>query len=182
MPINFSYGIGKTGKRTGMLFNGGMNDFSVKTLTNYFDLPGSPGNYIAPQKRALTSMSPTIMTDTDSGDVRLVIGAAGGTKIPTSISMVWKERKITLANFDRKVKFKRSHSSIFLVSSFCEWKMKLFFMHSANVGHCTNALVWTKHQRSGRCATNPSSTTTNDIEISIWLNAGMIHIGNSKQS
>lgn len=88
MPINFSYGIGKTGKRTGMLFNGGMNDFSVKTLTNYFDLPGSPGNYIAPQKRALTSMSPTIMTDTDSGDVRLVIGAAGGTKIPTSISMV----------------------------------------------------------------------------------------------
>lgn len=75
------------GKRTGIIFNNGMNDFSVKSLKNQFDLPASPGNLIAPQKRPSSSMSPTIVTD-GNGDVRLVIGAAGGTKIPTAISTV----------------------------------------------------------------------------------------------
>lgn len=64
-----------------------MNDFSVPSMKNFFDLPASPGNFIQPQKRPQSSMSPTIVTDTN-GKVRLVVGAAGGTKIPTSISMV----------------------------------------------------------------------------------------------
>lgn len=64
-----------------------MNDFAVKNLKNQFDLPASPGNYIAPQKRATSSMSPTIVTNGD-GDVRLVIGAAGGTKIISALTTV----------------------------------------------------------------------------------------------
>lgn len=64
-----------------------MNDFSVPAMTNLAGLPASPGNYIEPKKRAQSSMSPTIVTDTN-GKVQLIIGAAGGTKIPTSILMV----------------------------------------------------------------------------------------------
>lgn len=68
-----------------------MNDFSIEKFDNQFDLPASPGNFIAPQKRPISSMSPIIIIDAN-GDVRLVIGAAGGTKIPTAISMVlWKD-------------------------------------------------------------------------------------------
>lgn len=82
-----SFGIGQAGKRTGIIFNSGMNDFSAPSLQNLAGLPAQPGNYIAPQKRPQSSMSPSIVTD-KNGKVRLVIGAAGGTKIPTSILMV----------------------------------------------------------------------------------------------
>lgn len=64
-----------------------MNDFSVAGRENQFGLLASPGNYIAPRKRAQSSMAPAIVTDTN-GMVRLVIGGAGGTKIPTGVSMV----------------------------------------------------------------------------------------------
>lgn len=82
-----SFGIGQSGKRTGIIFNNAMNDFSVKSLINHFELPASPGNFIAPQKRPMSSMAPAIVTD-GNGDVQLVIGAAGGTKIPTAVSTV----------------------------------------------------------------------------------------------
>lgn len=75
------------GNRTGIIFNSGMDDFSSPGLKNYFGLPGSPPNYIRPRKRALSSMSPTIVVGSD-GNVKLVIGAAGGTKITTAVAMV----------------------------------------------------------------------------------------------
>lgn len=90
-----SFGIGKMGKRTGIIFNNVMNDFSVKSLKNQFDLPASPTNFIEPQKRPMSSMSPTIVTDAN-GDVRMVVGAAGGTKIITAISTVWTRTAISL--------------------------------------------------------------------------------------
>jgi gamma-glutamyltranspeptidase / glutathione hydrolase / leukotriene-C4 hydrolase len=83
----FSFGAGLTGKRTGIIFNSGMDDFSSPGLKNYFGLPGSKPNFIKPYKRALSSMSPVIITN-ENGIVEMVIGAAGGTKIPTAVTMV----------------------------------------------------------------------------------------------
>lgn len=62
-----------------------MDDFSIPGKTDYFGYPGSKANYIRPYKRGLSSMAPTIITD-KNGNVKLVIGAAGGTKIPTAIA------------------------------------------------------------------------------------------------
>lgn len=64
-----------------------MNDFSVPAIKNQFGLPASPANHMQPFKRAVTSMSPIIVTD-ESGSVKVVIGSAGGTKIPTAIALV----------------------------------------------------------------------------------------------
>lgn len=85
--INYYYGAGLIGRRTGIIFNSGMNDFAMPNLDNIFFLPPSANNFMAPYKRAVSSMSPTIITDS-SDDVRLVIGAAGGTKIVSAISSV----------------------------------------------------------------------------------------------
>lgn len=64
-----------------------MNDFSFPYFKSYFGLPGSPNNKLEPGKRPLSSMSPTILVD-KNGDVRLVVGASGGTKIISTVAQV----------------------------------------------------------------------------------------------
>ena len=73
---------------TGVIFNDEMDDFSYPGFGNSFDVPPSPNNYPKPGKRPLSSMTPTIVTDNETGDVVLAIGAAGGTKITTAVALV----------------------------------------------------------------------------------------------
>lgn len=64
-----------------------MDDFSTPGKNNSFGLPPSPANFIHPRKMPLSSMCPTIMLDQDN-NVELLIGAAGGSKITSSVSYV----------------------------------------------------------------------------------------------
>lgn len=64
-----------------------MNDFSFPYFKSYFGLPGSPNNKLEPGKRPLSSITPTIIVD-KYGDVRLVVGASGGTRITTTVAQV----------------------------------------------------------------------------------------------
>jgi gamma-glutamyltranspeptidase/glutathione hydrolase len=85
--LNFDYGSGVVVKGAGFLLNDEMDDFSSKPgVANGFGVVGGNANAIAPGKRMLSSMSPTIMTH--HGQVRLVIGTPGGSRIFTSIFQV----------------------------------------------------------------------------------------------
>lgn len=64
-----------------------MDDFSTPGTTNAYGLEASPGNYIEPGKRPLSSICPTIIIN-DQGDVELIIGGAGGSRITTSVTNV----------------------------------------------------------------------------------------------
>jgi gamma-glutamyltranspeptidase/glutathione hydrolase len=69
----------------GFVLNDEMDDFaSVPGQANMFGLQQGEPNAIAPGKRMLSSMSPTIVLDA-RGDVELVLGAAGGSRIITAV-------------------------------------------------------------------------------------------------
>ncbi|XP_070573060.1 glutathione hydrolase 1 proenzyme-like [Ptychodera flava] len=85
--INLFLGSKVMGTRTGIIFNNEMDDFSTPNTTNSYGVPASESNYIKPGKRPMSSMSPTIVID-GNGDVQLLVGAAGGPKIITSIALI----------------------------------------------------------------------------------------------
>lgn len=80
--LNTSFGSKVMVPGTGILLNNQMDDFSIQPgAPNYFGLIGSEANSIAPRKRPLSSMSPTIVLK--NGRPVMALGAAGG---PTIIS------------------------------------------------------------------------------------------------
>jgi gamma-glutamyltranspeptidase/glutathione hydrolase len=83
ISVNLFFGTGYMPTGTGVLLNNTMDDFSTKPgRPNEFGLIGATANAIAPNKRSLSSMSPTFV-DTKKG--MMIIGSPGGSFI---ISMV----------------------------------------------------------------------------------------------
>lgn len=90
--INYTFGSGVVPQGTGVFMNNEMDDFSVSPgVPNAYGLVGAEANSVASEKRPLSSMSPTIVRD-DQGQVRLVLGASGGSRIPTSVFQVLFKR------------------------------------------------------------------------------------------
>jgi len=86
--INTEYGSKVVSPSTGILLNNQMDDFSIPGSANYFHLSPSPLNYPAPFKKPLSSMSPSILLDSNSGEVKLIGGASGGPRIITATAQV----------------------------------------------------------------------------------------------
>ncbi len=96
--LNFNFGSGVTAKGTGILLNDEMDDFASKPRTpNGFGLVQGEANAIAPRKRPLSSMTPTILTK--NGKLFLVIGTPGG---PTIITTVL-QTIVNMIDYDRSL-------------------------------------------------------------------------------
>ena len=85
--LNLAYGSKIVAEGTGILLNNEMDDFSAKDNTpNAFGLLGGDANAIAPGKRMLSSMTPTLVVK--DGDILLVTGSPGGSTIITTVLQV----------------------------------------------------------------------------------------------
>jgi gamma-glutamyltranspeptidase/glutathione hydrolase len=83
--LNNGFGSGFVAAGTGVLLNDEMDDFTSKPGSpNMFGLVQGTANAIAPGKRPLSSMSPTIVLDA-SGNPVLIAGAEGGPRIITAV-------------------------------------------------------------------------------------------------
>ncbi|MBK7377142.1 MAG: gamma-glutamyltransferase [Chitinophagaceae bacterium] len=82
--LNDSYGSHTVVGGAGFILNNEMDDFSVKPgVPNMYGALGNDKNAIAPAKRMLSSMTPTIVLKNNKP--YLVVGTPGGTTIPTSV-------------------------------------------------------------------------------------------------
>jgi gamma-glutamyltranspeptidase / glutathione hydrolase len=85
--INESYGSGVTVPGLGFLLNDEMDDFTSKPgVPNLYGLIQGEPNAIAPHKRPLSAMTPTIVTK--DGKPFMVLGAPGGSRITTGVLQV----------------------------------------------------------------------------------------------
>jgi gamma-glutamyltranspeptidase/glutathione hydrolase len=82
--LNDWFGAKVTAAKTGVILNDEMDDFTAKIgVPNLYGLVQGEANAIAPSKRPLSSMSPTVVTK--DGKTVMVVGTPGGSRIITAV-------------------------------------------------------------------------------------------------
>jgi gamma-glutamyltranspeptidase/glutathione hydrolase len=106
--LNGNYGCKVWFPYGGYFLNNEMDDFSAKPgVPNYFGLIGGEANAIAPGKRMLSSMTPTIITKDNK--LFMVLGTPGGSTIMTSVLQVFLSKTVFNKSIDDAVQMPRYH-------------------------------------------------------------------------
>jgi gamma-glutamyltranspeptidase / glutathione hydrolase len=106
--VNYNFGSGVVVPGTGILLNDEMDDFAVAPgVPNAFGLVGGEANAVAPGKTPLSSMSPTIVTE--KGELRLAVGAPGGSTIITTVLQIMLNNLVYKMNVAEAVAAGRIH-------------------------------------------------------------------------
>ncbi|KAL3744850.1 hypothetical protein ACJRO7_014025 [Eucalyptus globulus] len=85
--VNYPFGGGVLSPSTGIVLNNEMADFSIPTEVSSDRLPPAPANFIQPNKRPLSSMTPLIITE--DNQLAGVIGGSGGMDIIPAVTQVF---------------------------------------------------------------------------------------------
>ncbi|CAA0814302.1 Gamma-glutamyltranspeptidase 3 [Striga hermonthica] len=85
--VNYAFGGGVLSPSTGIVLNNEMGDFSIPTDVGPGKLPPAPSNFIRPNKRPLSSMSPLIVLK--DNQLAGVIGGSGGLDIIPAVAQVF---------------------------------------------------------------------------------------------
>ena len=110
--LNFPYGNGVLVPGGGFLLNNEMDDFSTAPgQANAFGLVQGPANRIAPGRRPLSSMSPTLVFRGDQTPW-LATGSPGGSRIITTVLQVLLNRIVYGLNLATAVSSPRLHSQL----------------------------------------------------------------------
>jgi gamma-glutamyltranspeptidase/glutathione hydrolase len=106
--LNDGFGSRVTAGSLGFLLNDEMDDFAVKQgVPNIFGLIQGPANAIAPGKRPLSSMTPTIVLE--NGKLRYVLGSPGGARIATTVANIFLSAAEGGLNIQQAVDAPRFH-------------------------------------------------------------------------
>ncbi|XP_062589611.1 glutathione hydrolase 1 proenzyme-like [Saccostrea cucullata] len=104
--IDFYFGSMFMSNTTGIIWNNEMCDFSIKRTAQQ---EVSKVNSVKPGKQPLSSMVPAIFINKKSGKVRLVIGAAGGSRITTTVAQISARVLLFGETIEEAIRKKRFH-------------------------------------------------------------------------
>lgn len=111
LTINLSFGSCVTAGDTGILMNDEMDDFAaLPGVPNAFGLVQSEKNAVAPSKRPLSSMSPTLVTKKDRA--LLALGSPGGPRIITSVLQTLMRHYFLKESLEASVAGERLHYQV----------------------------------------------------------------------
>ncbi len=106
--LNNAFGSDVTAGSLGFLLNDEMDDFAVKVGTpNMYGLIQGPADAIAPRKRPLSAMTPTIVLE--DGKLRYVLGTPGGSRIITVVANIFLSAAEGGLNIQQAVDAPRFH-------------------------------------------------------------------------
>ena len=106
--LNNAYGSQVTAGGLGFLLNDEMDDFAAKVgVPNMFGLVQGPADAIAPRKRPLSAMTPTIVLE--NGKLRYVLGSPGGGRIITVVGNIFLSAAEGGLNIQQAVDAPRFH-------------------------------------------------------------------------
>ncbi|MGA3048186.1 MAG: gamma-glutamyltransferase [Terracidiphilus sp.] len=106
--LNDSFGSHVTAGSLGFLLNDEMDDFTSKEgVPNIYGLIQGPANAIAPGKRPLSCMTPTLVLE--NGKLRFVIGSPGGARIITTVANIFLSASEGGLNIQQAVDAPRFH-------------------------------------------------------------------------
>jgi len=112
ITLNFAYGNGVSVPGAGFLLNNEMDDFAAQPGSpNAYGLVQGSANAIAPGRRPLSSMSPTLVFRAD-GRPWLATGSPGGSRIITTVLQVLLNRIVHGLNLASAVAAPRIHSQL----------------------------------------------------------------------
>ena len=110
--LNFAYGNGIAVPGSGFLLNNELADFTAKPgVPNAYGLVQGEQNSVAPSRRPLSSMTPTIVLNKE-GDAWLATGSPGGSRIITTVVQVLLNRIVHGLNLATSVASPRIHSQL----------------------------------------------------------------------
>jgi gamma-glutamyltranspeptidase/glutathione hydrolase len=144
--LNDSFGSQVTAGSLGFLLNDEMDDFASKMgVPNMFGLIQGPANAIAPGKRPLSSMTPTIVLE--DGKLRYVLGSPGGARIITTVANIFLSAAEGGLNIQQAVDAPRFHhqylpDNLYLEPGFAPETLaalrKMGYILSVKDGHWSN--------------------------------------------
>jgi gamma-glutamyltranspeptidase / glutathione hydrolase len=106
--LNDDFGSRVTAGSLGFLLNDEMDDFASKMgAPNLYGLIQGPANAIAPGKRPLSCMTPTIVLE--HGKLRFVLGSPGGARIITTVANIFLSASVGGLNIQQAVDAPRFH-------------------------------------------------------------------------
>ena len=144
--LNDNFGSHVTAGSLGFLLNDEMDDFAAKPdVPNMYGLIQGPANAIAPGKRPLSSMTPTIVLQ--HGKLRFVLGSPGGARIITAVANIFLSVSLGGLNIQQAVDAPRFHhqyqpDELFLEPGFSDETQKALsaqgYKLSVKDGHWSN--------------------------------------------
>jgi gamma-glutamyltranspeptidase/glutathione hydrolase len=149
--LNFSYGLGLVAEGTGVLLNNELDDFTSKPGTaNAYGLVGYNANLPGPNRRPLSSMTPTIVMK--DGKPFLITGSPGGSRIiSTVLQIIVNVIDFNLA-IDQAVSAPRVHH---------QWQPDELYVEPGISPEILEGLI----KRGFKVVPTPPQTSANSIEI-----------------